>query len=115
MKRTLALLLVLAFAWPASAEPSSPAARAEMAKIAQMAGRWKGGGWIDPNGRPVPSVPAAGPGVTTLTRDGAVVAVVLHRPTLLDDPRLVDEIQRAARLAIDPFTCALGDSGGVSR
>ncbi len=52
MKRTLAMLLVLAFAWPAAAEPSSPAARAEMAKIAQMAGRWKGGGWIDlPAGR----------------------------------------------------------------
>ena len=46
-------------------------------------------------------MPCAGPGATTLTRDGAVVAVVRHRPGLLDDPRLVDEIQRAARLAID--------------
>ena len=61
----------------------------------------QGGGWIDPGGRPLPDVPAAGPGATTLTRDGAVVAVVLHRPDLLDDPRLVNEIQRAARLAID--------------
>jgi len=59
------------------------------------------GGWIDPGGRPVPASRAAGPGATTLTRDGAVVAVVLHRPTLLDDPGLVREIQRAARLAID--------------
>ncbi len=61
----------------------------------------QGGGWIDPAGRQVPSVPAAGPAATTLTRDGAVIAVVAHRPHLLDDPRLVDEIQRAARLAID--------------
>ena len=61
----------------------------------------QGGGWIDPGGRPLPAVPRTGPGATTLTRDGAVVAVVLHRPDLLDDPRLVHEIQRAARLAID--------------
>jgi signal transduction histidine kinase len=61
----------------------------------------QGGGWIDPGGRPVPALRAAGPEATTLTRDGAVVAVVLHRPTLLDDPGLVREIQRAARLAID--------------
>ena len=46
-------------------------------------------------------MPGAGPGATTLTREGTVVAVVRHRPGLLDDPRLVDEIQRAARLAID--------------
>ena len=61
----------------------------------------QGGGWIDPGGQALPDVPGAGPGATTLTRDGAVVAVVRHRPGLLDDPRLVDEIQRAARLAID--------------
>ena len=61
----------------------------------------QGGGWIDPGGRTLLAVRTAGPGVTTLTRDGAVVAVVMHRPGQLDDPRLVDEIQRAARLAID--------------
>jgi signal transduction histidine kinase len=34
-------------------------------------------------------------------QDGQVVAVVLHRPGLLDDARLVEELGRAARLAID--------------
>ena len=43
--------LVLA-APAAQADPTSPTAQAAMAKIAQMAGRWKGGGWIDtPSGR----------------------------------------------------------------
>ena len=52
MKCLAALLLILAAASPARAEPSSPTARAEMAKIAQMAGHWQGGGWIDmPAGR----------------------------------------------------------------
>jgi signal transduction histidine kinase len=61
----------------------------------------EGGGWIDAAGRPLPAPPRGDPGVTTLTRDGALAAVVLHRPGLLDDARLVDEIQRAARLAVD--------------
>lgn len=36
----------LAFGLPARADAPSPTAKAEMAKIAQMAGRWKGGGWV---------------------------------------------------------------------
>jgi hypothetical protein len=59
----------------------------------------RGGGWIDQEGRS--AVRRPGQAETTLTRDGAVVAVVLHRPGLLEDARLVHEIQRAARLAID--------------
>jgi hypothetical protein len=52
MKKIISLLLVLALPLGARAEPSSPTAKAEMAKIAQMAGRWKGDGWIDlPAGR----------------------------------------------------------------
>ena len=44
----IAVLLTL----PARAEPPSPTAKAEMAKIASMVGHWKGGGWIDtPSGR----------------------------------------------------------------
>ena len=52
MKRIVAALLFLGFPCAAVAEPSSPSAKAEMAKIAQLAGRWKGGGWVlTPAGR----------------------------------------------------------------
>jgi signal transduction histidine kinase len=39
--------------------------------------------------------------VTTLVQQGEVAAAIVHRPALLDDPGLVDELGRAARLAID--------------
>jgi len=52
MKTLVTLMLLALFPMSAHAEPSSPTARAEMAKIAQMAGKWRGGGWIDtPGGR----------------------------------------------------------------
>ena len=52
MKRIVATMLVAALPAAAAAEPASPTAKAEMAKIASMAGRWKGSGWIDtPSGR----------------------------------------------------------------
>ena len=52
MKRTAALLVALFLPAVALADPSSPTARAEMDKLAQMAGKWKGGGWIlTPAGR----------------------------------------------------------------
>ena len=48
----IALLVALSLPLAAAAEPASPTAKAEMAKIAQMAGKWKGGGWIlTPAGR----------------------------------------------------------------
>jgi histidine kinase len=59
------------------------------------------GAWVDPEGRPVARPPDSGPDRTALTRDGVVVAVLHHHPHLLDDARLVAEIQRVARLAID--------------
>ena len=44
--------MLLALAPAVHADPASPTAKAAMARIAQMAGRWKGGGWIDtPSGR----------------------------------------------------------------
>ena len=46
MQTIATLMLLLAVPCAALAEPSSPTAKAEMAKIAQMAGKWKGGGWI---------------------------------------------------------------------
>jgi len=53
MKKTLAVIVAtLVPAFVAHADPSSPTAKAEMAKIATMAGHWKGSGWIDtPAGR----------------------------------------------------------------
>jgi hypothetical protein len=40
------ILLLAAFA-TARAEPPSPSARAEMAKLAPLAGKWRGGAWMD--------------------------------------------------------------------
>lgn len=52
MKRTLLLLLVAAVPLAAHADTGSQTAKAEIAKIAQMAGKWKGRGYIDlPGGR----------------------------------------------------------------
>ena len=59
------------------------------------------GGWVDASGS-ARELPAGGEhGRTSLVQDGEVVASVVHRPGLLDDARLVDELGRAARLAID--------------
>jgi signal transduction histidine kinase len=59
------------------------------------------GGWIDPSGHPRALPPPGERSVTSLVQDGAVAAAIIHRPRLLDDARLVDELGRAARLAID--------------
>jgi signal transduction histidine kinase len=59
------------------------------------------GGWIDPAGRQQALPTSEARGVTSLVQDDEVAAVVLHRPGLLDDARLVEELGRAARLAID--------------
>jgi hypothetical protein len=50
MKRFAVVLLVLATPLLARAEPSSDTAKAEMARIARMAGHWKGSGWIETRG-----------------------------------------------------------------
>ncbi|HEX6020459.1 MAG TPA: histidine kinase [Solirubrobacter sp.] len=58
-------------------------------------------GWIDTAGRRRPPPAAGDRGQTALVQDGEVIAVLFHRPGLLDDPRLVEELGSAARLAID--------------
>jgi signal transduction histidine kinase len=59
------------------------------------------GGWIDAAGSSH-DLPSGGErGRTSLVQDGEVVATVVHRTGLLDDARLVEELGRAARLAID--------------
>jgi signal transduction histidine kinase len=59
-----------------------------------------------PDGRRVdagghPAEPNQGQVVTSLVRGGWPVALLAHRPGLLDDPRLVEEIAATARLALD--------------
>ncbi len=52
MKRLAFLLVAFALLPAARAEPASETAKAEMARIAQMVGHWKGAGYIDlPGGR----------------------------------------------------------------
>jgi signal transduction histidine kinase len=50
-----------------------------------------------PDGLPV----HAGPASTALIRDGTEVALLHHRPGLLDDPHLAGEVAATARLALD--------------
>jgi signal transduction histidine kinase len=52
---------------------------------------------VDAQGRAV----ALHPEVTPLARGGHELALLLHRPGLLDDPGLVEEVAAAARLALD--------------
>jgi signal transduction histidine kinase len=59
------------------------------------------GGWVDATGRPVDPRPRPGRAATPLLRGGEPVALVLHRAELLDDPGLVEEVTRAARLALE--------------
>jgi signal transduction histidine kinase len=59
------------------------------------------GEWVDAAGSSRVPPMGAERGRTSLVQDGEVVATVVHRPGLLDDARLVEELGRAARLAID--------------
>ena len=54
---------------------------------------------VDAAGRP--AKPGQRQEVTPLVRGGRPVALLAHRPGLLDDPRLVEEIAATARLALD--------------
>ena len=57
--------------------------------------------YVDEQGRPV-GIPAAGSGrvVTHLEGDGRRVAVLAYDPAAIEDPRLVDAVATAARLAL---------------
>ena len=55
------------------------------------------GRYVDAEGRQVDPQP----GSTPLVRDGGEVALLSHRPGLLDDPGLVDALAASARLALD--------------
>jgi signal transduction histidine kinase len=53
------------------------------------------------DGRAVELPSGGGRSPTPLVRNGSVVAVVVHRRGLLDDPDLVEEVASAARLVLD--------------
>jgi signal transduction histidine kinase len=53
------------------------------------------------DGRAVELPPGGGRSQTPLVRDGTVVAVIVHRRGLLDDPDLVEEVASAARLVLE--------------
>jgi signal transduction histidine kinase len=55
------------------------------------------GRYVDPEGRPVDR----GEESTALVRDGVEVALLSHKPGLLDDPGLVEALAATARLALD--------------
>ncbi|MDQ4038909.1 MAG: histidine kinase [Actinomycetota bacterium] len=57
------------------------------------------GTWVDAAGRP--SMPDDGQTVTRVVRGAETVAVLAHRPGLLDDPNLSREISDSARLVLD--------------
>jgi signal transduction histidine kinase len=57
--------------------------------------------WIDATGAEHSLPDESARGVTSLVQNGVVVAVLVHRAGVLDDSRLVEEIGRAARLALD--------------
>jgi signal transduction histidine kinase len=54
---------------------------------------------VDANGNTVDV--AVGLAETPLTREGRTIALLLHRPGLLDDPAVVEEVAAATRLALD--------------
>ena len=56
---------------------------------------------VDASGRVVDVAPRDGRAMTPLVREGTPVAVLIHRPGLLDDAELVDQVASAARLALE--------------
>jgi signal transduction histidine kinase len=54
---------------------------------------------VDANGKAVDV--AEGLAQTPLSREGRIIALLLHRPGLLDDPAVVEEVAAATRLALD--------------
>jgi signal transduction histidine kinase len=59
------------------------------------------GRWADVNGADVDVTASESRAVSPLLRDGKPVAMIVHRPGLLDDPDLVAEVMSAARLLLD--------------
>jgi signal transduction histidine kinase len=59
------------------------------------------GGWVDANGRPASLASRTGREITRLAVAGEEVCALIHRPGLLDDSALMDELAAGARLAVE--------------
>jgi signal transduction histidine kinase len=59
------------------------------------------GGFVDEDGARAAVVAPAGRQVTQINAGGRVVAAIVHRPELLDDPALVDALARTAALGLE--------------
>src|SRR5215468_4280013 len=59
------------------------------------------GRYIDAHGVAVDPAARDGRAVTPLARGGTTVALLIHRPGLLDNPELVQEVAAAARIALE--------------
>jgi MYXO-CTERM domain-containing protein len=58
--------------------------------------------WADIDGRPMEMPgPGSGRATTVIDRDGAPVAVMLHHPSLDDEPELLDAVSAAAGMALE--------------
>ena len=59
------------------------------------------GGFVDGDGERIDDLAPAGRQVTQINAGGRVVAAIVHRPGLLDDPALVDALARTAALGLE--------------
>jgi signal transduction histidine kinase len=59
------------------------------------------GGFVDADGGRADDLAPAGRQVTQINAGGRVVAAIVHRPGLLDDPALVDALARTAALGLE--------------
>jgi signal transduction histidine kinase len=60
-----------------------------------------GGGWVDGHGRPAILGARADRQETRLVAGDRAVSVLVHRPGLLDDPAVAEELAASARLALE--------------
>jgi signal transduction histidine kinase len=59
------------------------------------------GGFVDSDGEGVDGPAPAGRQLTQINAGGRVVAAIVHRPGLLDDPALIDALARTAALGLE--------------
>ena len=61
-----------------------------------------GGGFVDPDGRPIDVVPGPARGAEQVVRDGELLAVILHDPAIHDeDPEILRAVGSVAGLALE--------------
>jgi signal transduction histidine kinase len=98
VRATVTRLLFDAAAWP----PGTPLEEALAAALGdpslRIHYRLSNGGFVDSAGAPSPPL---GGTTTRIMRENELIAVLSHRPRLLDAPGVAEEVTRVARLALD--------------